>query len=186
MMKKTVVGSVLLFLMLGLLMIFPLMVGYMGKNTHSIEVNIPSIAPMFLKEEQAQGVLLYFGYVGCTSVCIPALQEMAPMYTRLREKFPSLGFYFVNLNSTQPLDWPSSFAQSFHPDFHGIYTPESELERLERDFNLAVTSNNQDMGHSSNLYLMIKENNSYVLKRIYTTHPYDEYLIEYDLKRLLP
>lgn len=171
--------------MLGLLMIFPLMAEYMGENTRSIKVNIPSISPTFLKEEQAQAVLLYFGYVGCTSVCIPALNDIAPMYTRLQKKFPSLGFYFVNLNSTQPSDWPSSFAKSFHPDFHGIYTTAPDAERLERDFNLAVTSNDQEMGHSSNLYLMIKENNSYTLKRIYSTHPYDEHQLEYDLKRLL-
>lgn len=184
-MKKIIAGSILLFLMLGLLMIFPLMAEYMGENTHSVEVNIPSIAPTFLKEEQAQAVLLYFGYVGCTSVCIPALNEIAPMHTRLRQKFPSLGFYFINLNPTQPSDWPSSFAQSFHPDFHGIYAAAPEIQRLERDFNLALTSDDQEMSHSSNLYLMIKENNHYTLRRIYITHPYDEHQIEHDIKRLL-
>jgi protein SCO1/2 len=171
--------------MLGLLMIFPLMADYMGENAHSVEIDIHSIAPTFLKEDQNQAVLLYFGYVGCTSICIPALNDIAPIYSRLQKKFPPLGFYFVNLNSTQPSDWPSSFAKSFHPDFNGIYVTVSEVEHLERDFNLAVTSSDQEMGHSSNLYLMIKENNSYTLKRIYTTPPYDEYLIEYGLKRLL-
>ena len=91
-MKKTIAGVILLFLMLGLLMVFPVMAGFMGKNTHVIEVNMPTITPPFLKEEQAQAVLLYFGYVGCTSVCIPVLRDMTPMYTRLTQQFPSLGF----------------------------------------------------------------------------------------------
>lgn len=184
-MKKTIAGAILLFLMLGLLMIFPLMAGYMGKNTHAIDVNMPAITPPFLKEERAQVVLLYFGYVGCTTVCIPTLNETAPMYERLRHRFPSLEFYFVNLNPTQPQDWPEPFAKSFHPDFHGVYATKTEIDQLERDFNLAVTANDQEMGHSSNLYLMIKESNHYTLRRIYTTHPYDEHQIEHDLKGLL-
>jgi len=184
-MKKAIAGSILLFLMLGLFMIFPLMAGYMGKNTHAIDVYMPSITPPFLKKERAQAILLYFGYVGCTTVCIPALNETAPMYERLRHQFPSLSFYFVNLNPTQSPDWPESFAKSFHPDFHGIYVTVAEVKQLERDFNLAITSNDQEMGHSSNLYLMIKENGHYTLRRIYTAHPHDENQIGQDLKRLL-
>ena len=184
-MKKTIAGVILLFLMLGLLMIFPVIAGFMGKNAHVIEVNMPAVSPPFLKEEQAQAVLLYFGYVGCTTVCIPVLKEMTPMYARLKQQFPSLGFYFVNLNTTQSADWPDSFARSFHPDFHGVYATKTEIEKFERDFSLAVTASDQEMGHSSNLYLMIKENDHYALRRIYTTHPYDENQIEHDLKRLL-
>lgn len=184
-MKKTIAGILLLSMILGLLMLFPLMAGFMGKNTHSIDVNMPIITPKFLKNEPAQAVLLYFGYVGCTTVCIPTLNKMGPIYTRLQQQCPSLRFYFVNLNPTQPSDWPQSFAKSFHPDFHGVYTSKIEIEQLERDFNLAVTANNQEIGHSSNLYLMIKENDHYTLKHIYTTHPYNEHQIKKDLKRLV-
>lgn len=184
-MKKTISGVILLSMMLGLLMLFPLIAGLMGQNTRSIEVNIPSASQPFLKKEHSPAVLLYFGYVGCTTVCIPALNTMAPMYTRLQQQYPSLGFYFVNLNPTQPSDWPQSFAKSFHPDFHGVYATKTEVEQLERDFNLAVTTNDQNIGHSSNLYLMIKENDHYTLKRIYNTHPYDEYQIKQDLQKLV-
>ncbi len=184
-MKKTIAGIILLSTMLGLLLLFPVMAGLMGKNTHSIEVNMPSITPPFLKNEHSKAVLLYFGYVGCTAICIPTLNEIAPIYSRLHTQFPSLSFYFVNLNPTQPSDWPESFAKSFHPDFHGIYTTKSEIKTLEQDFNLAVTANNEGLGHTSNLYLMIKEDNHYTLRRIYTTHPYYENQIEHDLKRLV-
>lgn len=184
-MKKTIAGIILLSMMLTLLMLFPAMAGFMGKNTRSVEVNMTAIAPTFLKDEHAQAVFLYFGYVGCTTVCIPALSEITPMYAHLQQKFPSLGFYFVNLNPTQPSDWPKSFAKNFHPDFHGIYVTKTEIEQLEQDFNLAITATGQEIGHSSRLYLMIKEDNHYTLRRIYTAHPYDESQIEHDLKRLL-
>lgn len=184
-MKKTISGIILLSMMFGLLMLFPLMAGFMGKNTHSVEVNIPSITPPFLKNEHAQAVFLYFGYVGCTTICIPTLNEIAPMYNRLHAQFPSLSFYFVNLNSEQPSDWAESFAKSFHPDFHGIYTTKTERQKLKKDFDLVVTANNQGIGHTSHLYLMIQKGNHYTLKRIYTTHPYYEHQIEHDLQKLL-
>lgn len=183
-MKKTVSGIVLLSMMLGLLMLFPLMAGFIGKDTRSVEVNIATITPPFLKDEHAQAVLLYFGYVGCTAVCAPTLNEIVPIYNQLHAKVPSLSFYFVNLNPAQPSNWVEPFAKSFHPDFHGVYTSAAEIKQLERNFNLAVVSNNQEIGHSSNLYLMIKENGHYTNRRIYTTHPYDEKQIEHDVKRL--
>jgi protein SCO1/2 len=184
-MKKTIAGIILLSMMLGLLMLFPLIPEFMGNDNHSVEVNRVIITPPFLKEEPAQAVLLYFGYVGCTAVCIPALNELAPMYDRLHAKFPSLSFYFINLNPAQSSEWAKTFAKSFHPDFHGAYTTAAEMQQLERDFNLAVTSNNQEIGHSSNLYLIIKKNGHYTNRRIYTTHPYDEDQVEHDLQRLL-
>lgn len=184
-MKKTIAGVILLSMMLGLLMLFPVMAGFMGKNTHSIDVNIPTITPPFLKDEPAQAVLLYFGYVGCTTICIPTLNEIVPMYNQLHAKFPSLSFYFVNLNPTQPSDWAEPFAKSFHPDFHGIHASKKEVQQMEKDFNLAVTAANQEIGHASHLYLMIQEGNHYTLRHIYTTHPYNQNQIEHDMKRLL-
>jgi len=183
-MKKNMAGALLLLLMVGLLMIFPLTAQFLGKESQSIVMDNGTISPPFLDHETSKVVLVYFGYVGCTAICIPTLNEFAPMYRKIVAKSPDLSFYFVNLNPTQPADWADVFAKSFHPDFHGIYATLKEVNTLERDFNLAVSENNGEMGHSSNLYLMVRENHRYVLKRIYMTHPYPEYQILEDIQRL--
>jgi protein SCO1/2 len=171
--------------MIGLLMLFPLSAQFMGKETQSVVMENGTISPPFLDHETSKVALLYFGYVGCTAICIPALNELSPLYRKITAKNRDVSFYFVNLNPTQSADWPDAFAKSFHPDFHGIYATLNEVNTLERDFNLAVSENNGEMGHSSNLYLMVRKNHRYVLERIYMTHPYPEKQILHDIQRLM-
>jgi len=182
--KKHFVGFILFFLMVSLLIFFPLSVHFFGEETHSITIDKSDIFIPFLEHENAEAVFVYFGYVGCTNICIPTLNEFAPMYRRIQKRYPDTAFYFVNLNPAQPMEWAKPFAKSFDPSFHGVYATESEVERYDRDFNLAVTSDNEEMSHSSNLYLLIRADNHYRLKRIYVTHPYSEQVITDDLESL--
>lgn len=183
-MKKHVAGFILFFLMLSLLIFFPLTAYFFGEETHSVKIDTSDICIPFLENEKAKIVFVYFGYVGCTSICIPTLNEFTPMYRRIHRNYPNSTFYFVNLNPTQPREWIEPFAKSFDTSFHGIYATKSETERYERDFNLAVTSDDEEMSHSSNLYLLIKDHDRYQLKRIYVTHPYSEEQIINDLESL--
>ena len=182
-MKLSWSGPVILLVLLVLLFGFPIAGGMFGAKTSKVETE-RSLAPFFLKSERSKAVLIYFGYVGCTSICIPTLHEVAPLYERLHRQFPSLSFYFVNLNPSQPSEWAEPFAKFFHNDFHGIYADDEQVGALERDFNLALVPSDSEMAHSSNLYLMIRENGGYTLKRIYVTHPYSENEIVRDLQRL--
>jgi len=182
--KKKIAGFILLLLMLSLLIFFPLTAHLFGDHAHSVKMEKRDIFIPFLEHEKAKAVFIYFGYVGCTSICIPTLNAFTPMYRRIQKHAPDTAFYFVNLNPTQPREWVEPFARSFDPLFHGIYATKTEVEQFERDFNLAVTSDNEEMSHSSNLYLLIREHNHYVLKRIYVTHPYSEQQIIDDLEIL--
>ena len=183
-MKKNIAGLILFILTFSLLLIFPIVAQFLGKNGNSVTITQSDITLPFLEHEKANAVFVYFGYVGCTSICIPTLNEFTPMYQRIHQLFPESAFYFVNLNPTQPKEWVEPFAKSFDPSYHGIYANKSETEKYERDFNLAVTSDDEEMAHSSNLYLLIREHDRYRLKRIYITHPYSEEQILNDLKEL--
>lgn len=183
-MKKNIAGFILFILIFSLLLIFPIAAQFLGKNGKSVTVTPSDITLPFLAHEKAKAVFVYFGYVGCTSICIPALNEFTPMYQRIHQLFPKSAFYFVNLNPTQPKEWIEPFAKSFNTSYHGVYASKCEIEQYERDFNLAITSNAEEMGHSSNLYLLIREHDHYRLKRIYITHPYSEEQILNDLKEL--
>ncbi len=181
-MKQKMIATLLLFGVITFLFLFPLFAHFLGDRGGVVRLEKEGIEPWFLEAERSKAVLLYFGYVGCTSICIPTLNELAPLYQKIKSRHPGIAFYFVNLNPTQPSEWVEPFAKSFHPDFHGIYATLEQSDRLERDFNLAV-SEGAEMRHSSNLYLMVLEKNHYVLKRIYTTHPYPEKTILEDIKR---
>lgn len=182
-MKQKMIGSILLLSVIAFLMTFPLVGHFLDESGSAIHMQKEGIEPWFLEKEESKAVYIYFGYVGCTSICIPALNELSPLYRKIQAKTDKTAFYFVNLNPTQPSEWVEPFAQSFHKDFKGIYLSVDQTNKIEQDFNLAVTDGDE-MSHSSNLYLMVREKNAYVLKRIYTTHPYSEKAIFDDIKRL--
>lgn len=181
-MKQTLIGSIILLSMLALLAVFPLSAGLLGEKAHALDAPANRLNPWFLKDETASAVLVYFGYVGCTSICIPALNELAPLYRKIQRRSDDVSFYFVNLNPTQDPQWAEPFARSFHPDFKGVYADLRQVSRLEKDFNLAI-SGESEMSHSSNLYLMVRNGSGYELKRIYTTHPYHEASVLDDIQR---
>lgn len=181
-MKQKLIASFLLLGVVTFLFLFPLFAHFLGESGGVIRTEKEGIEPWFLKDEKSKTALLYFGYVGCTSICIPTLNEISPLYRKIKEDKHDSAFYFVNLNPTQPFEWVEPFAASFHPDFHGVYATVPQTDQLERDFNLAV-SEGDEMAHSSNLYLMVREKNHYVLKRIYTSHPYPEKAILEDIAR---
>lgn len=185
-MKKNIAGLILFIITLSLLMVFPIAAQFLGEKASSVKIDQSDITIPFLKYEKAKAVFIYFGYVGCTTICIPTLNDFTPVYRRIHERFPESAFYFVNLNPTQPKEWVEPFAKSFDSSFHGVYATKSETEKLERDFNLAVTSDDETMSHASNLYLLIRGEERYHLKRIYVTHPYSEEQIINDLENLYP
>ncbi|MGD9716336.1 MAG: SCO family protein [Sulfuricurvum sp.] len=181
-MKQTIIGSTILLSMLALLAVFPLSAGLLGEKAHALDAPANRLDPWFLKGETAPAVLVYFGYVGCTSICIPALNEITPLYRKIQRQAHGVPFYFVNLNPTQDREWVEPFARSFHPDFKGVYADIGQVNRLEKDFNLAITGE-EEMSHSSNLYLMVRNGSAYELKRIYATHPYHEASVLDDIQR---
>lgn len=181
-MKRNIIGSVIIIAFIAFLGLFPFLGHLWGDQIHVIRTEISQIEPWFLKEEKSKVVLIYFGYVGCTSICIPTMNQFAPMYQEILRKGEKVPLYFVNLNPNQPKEWVEPFAKSFHPDFKGIWASWDQTYKLEHDFNLAM-SGEEEISHSSNLYLMVREESGYVLRRIYTTHPYPADLILDDIVR---
>merc|ERR1711879_607930 len=60
-----------------------------GKVVKVVDVNFD-----FLKKEKTPYALLYFGYVGCYTVCPPALNEISQIYKSLDKKKKIFFFFF--------------------------------------------------------------------------------------------
>lgn len=184
-MKKKLFGLFLLVLTFSFPFLVPFSANIFENRTGYIALDTVNINLPFLKHEHSENILIYFGYVGCTEICIPALNELGPKYREIKAKFPDTTFYFVNLNPSQPSQWVEPFAKHFNRDFKGTYLSKEELQKAERDFNLAITNFDNTISHSSNLYLMVKENGTYHLKRIYIVRPFPLEQIMKDLNHEL-
>lgn len=148
-----------------------------GKIYKEVETNFN-----FLNNEKKTHVLLYFGYVGCTTICPPALNEISQIYEKLdKNKFT---VYFINLQINTPKENVDQFAKVFHKDFKGIYLNKKEISEIISKLNvryLPSMIDNNEIDHSGFLHYLKKNNGNFFQKFIYTTRPFD---IEYIIKDL--
>ena len=141
----------------------------------------------FLKDEDAEVVLLYFGYVGCKNICTPAMNEISTIYKQLQSK--NVKVYFLSLLDVE-VNTVREYAMYFNKDFKGLKLPHKELEALKAKLRVQTTSSFSDaneINHAGHLYVLErdKKNNLYEQKYIYTTRPLNTKVIIEDIKVFL-
>ncbi|MDD2653362.1 MAG: SCO family protein [Sulfurimonas sp.] len=129
----------------------------------------------FIKSDK-KFVLLFFGYFGCRDVCTPILEEMSKLYEskEFEELRESVDVIFVNLTPEVDSFQPDLFAKYFNNAFKGVYLSKGELFSMDRNFELYFArslSDDTELNHTDNIYLIKNNQNSKVLKSIYSTHP---------------
>lgn len=190
-MNKKIILAVTLFI--SIFVVIPLIMimlfsqqTYGGKMVINRDIDAP-----YLENTKKEINLVFFGYVGCTKVCSPILQQIGDFYTSKAFKplKPYVGVSFVNLMPELSSEQPNLFARSFNPDFEGIYLNQKELMKIDRSLNLFFSKSLSEEGeidHSDHLYLVEREKSGIVvLKNIYSTHPINRLLIRKDIQKLL-
>lgn len=142
----------------------------------------------FLTKEDADIILLYFGYVGCDTICTPALEQITSLYKTLPKE--KVVVYFVNLLDIIDKELPSLYADSFNSNFKGIYLEKHDILKVMQQLDIVLNQSLLDkyeLNHSGFLYLLQKDGiiNKYKQKYIYTTRPYSEDMIRKDIAILL-
>lgn len=149
-----------------------------GRSEKRLEVDFS-----FLEKETSKGVLLYFGYVGCTGVCMPAMQDVSQIYGVSKTHNPAaeLSVWFVNM--TPQMDAPSvqSWAEHFNREFKSYAPGETELANMVQRLNVVYTPLGAKAEHRPYLYLLQKTSRGYELAYIYTSSPYNRSLILKDI-----
>jgi len=143
-----------------------------------------SIELPFPVNDEAEVILLYFGYVGCQTICMPSLKEIALVSKEFNDS-KRVAFYFVNI--AKKSEGAKEYAQYFHKNFIGLDLPLAETSKLMSDlraYSSDSLSGDGDMSHTGYLYLIKssgKEN--FELKYMYYTRPFDAKYIVTDIKK---
>lgn len=165
------------------------MIGFPQVYSNSASGRINKTMPLdfdFLKKEDSQVVLLFFGYVNCGDVCPPALNELSRIYEQLNKNQSKV--YFINVLDSADEKSVMPYAKSFHKEFKGIYVDTLTMRKISKKLNLAIAKlNEREVSHSGHLYVLEKDslNKEYTLKYIYTTRPFHEKEIVKDIKTLI-
>jgi len=131
--------------------------------------------------------LLYFGYVGCTKICTPILQNLDTFYrsNNMDGYRNDVEVVFVNLTPDVLPQQAVDFAKAFNPSFQGIYLNKYDLMRLDHDLRIFFSDSLTDeteINHSDFLYMVKRmSDGKYILLNIYSTHPLNEKIILKDL-----
>lgn len=182
--NKLIFASLLILITFSTLFIISIPSIYSENKAGKIEKEIITNFD-FLQKEEKNYVLLYFGFVGCTTICPPALNEISEIYEKLdKTKF---SFYFVNLQENTPPENVELFVKVFHPDFKGVYLDKENITKTISKLNVKYAKalfDKNDIEHSGFLYFLEKENNLFVQKYIYTTKPFAIDLIANELNKI--
>lgn len=179
---KTIFGIFLIFTAFGIIvsLAFPALSDpkHAGRSEDRRSVDFP-----FLKGEKSELILVYFGYVGCTRVCTPALNDLAEIYRDIRSKgykhIPSV--WFVNMTPEMDKESVQSWALHFDKGFKSYAPAQRELNSMVHTLNLVYTKIGVEAEHMPYVYLLRKKGVKYELVYIYTSLPYNRSLILEDI-----
>jgi len=185
--KRKNLKSVLVFfiaLLILFLLGFPLAV-LTGDNQGKVILDEPIALPFHIEKEK-KVILLYFGYVGCQTICSPSLEEIASIYKEVNAA-EKVAFYFINIaKEAQGVD---AFVHYFHKEFIGVNLSLEErmdLMHALRAYSSDSLSGDGEMSHTGYLYMIKQEQEqSFQLKTMYYTRPFDATSIVMDIKEEL-
>ncbi len=158
-----------------------------GEKKGQITVDAFVEAPFITRHSSEDTVLLFFGYVGCSAVCTPFLEELHTFYrdTRLDSQRAGIDVLFVNLLSDIEPAQADQFAKSFDADFKGVYLDTEQLRKIEREFRLLFSPSlldKNELNHTDHLYLLQRaDDEQWHLKRFYFIHPLNREQLYQDL-----
>lgn len=159
----------------------------LSSNSGRVELNKKVQSSVF-SEYNNKFLFVFFGYVGCTDICTPRLEELSTIYNELKLNNIDIDTSFINLIPLKDPELPQLFASIFHKDFDGFYLNNDKIQQIQNEFNIycseSLTSKN-DWDHTSFLFLLEHEIDGYYLKRIYTYVPFDKDKIVKDILKNL-
>lgn len=179
-MKKKIVLFIILIVMGSVALPLFLALMFSSQSDGWLAVNKPIEAAYLDDTSKNTLKLVYFGYVGCTKICTPILENVDSFYrsSKMDVYRDKIDVVFVNLTPDVSPEQAVQFAKSFNTSFHGIYLNKHDLMRLDRELAIFFSDSLTDeteINHSDFLYLVKrKPDGRYELLNIYPTHPLNE------------
>ena len=131
-------------------------------------------------------LLIYFGYVGCPTICPSSLTEISSAIKGINKE--KMDIVFVNLTNSTTRE-VQRFTTNFDATIRGVQLKPKQLKKLKRDLNVFYSKEQKTInrigGHSSDLYYLEKNKiGEWFLKGILTS-PLKSEIIKriYNLKK---
>lgn len=186
-MKKKIYASLLLLFVIALSILIMILPSFTTKGISRVSLEKELKLPLILNDDK-EVKLVFFGYSGCSDICTPRLQSLSTFYNSLSEETKQkTSIEFVDISIPADKTLPNIFAKIFNKDFKGIYLDKNTVRAYTKAFQVYFSKSlldEKEFDHSTNLYLVKKENNVKYLKYVYTSYPFDFQQIHSDIEEL--
>lgn len=183
----------LLFLLLLVLFIvgipFLQFLTFSSSTSSKTVINQEIVAP-YLDSIDEKVIILFFGYVGCQTVCNKNFENLNKMLEnpKLKKDFDKYKLVFVNLTPEIKKEQVDLYAKSFNENYIGLHLTRQELFKIDREFSLFFSdslTNNTEVSHTGYIYLLSKNKNRTFLHAMYRKDFSEEKELEEDVLLLI-
>ncbi|NGP87504.1 SCO family protein [Fodinibius halophilus] len=166
-------GKVISLFLLASLLLLPatLVIGfsYLG-NAHPLE-NKTVAEPPFLSQSSNSIEVLFFGYVGCESICPTSLIKLAKVFKEIDQKYPDskTGAVFVDIGEQVSADLSNRYSRQFSEDIRGVTLAKDDMKQVLRDFNVRLNKPNADkptIFHTDHFFVLQQKQNEWKVRRV--------------------
>ncbi|MCW8837186.1 MAG: SCO family protein [Thiovulaceae bacterium] len=187
-MNKKLLATILLSLVLITSLLVIILPTIFTKNISRIKLNKSIDLELILNDEKDIKII-FFGYSSCSDICSHRLEMLGKFYSTLDEKIKKrVGVEFLDISSPSDMTLPNRFAKYFNNEFKGIYLDKKVMRNYTKEFNVYFAQSlldKSEYNHTTNIYLVKKNNNLKLLKYIYNSYPYDFEQMNLDIVSLL-
>lgn len=132
--------------------------------------------------------LLYVGYTGCTTICVPRLTEISTIQRVLNDRnIENLNYIFLDLRDYGDAT-SKDFLKAFEGKFEVLSLTKNDKSNLLKELNFYFSKSLYDSNeyeHSSYLYLLEKKENSVNIISTIMQYPFlNDTTIDFIVKRV--
>lgn len=130
-----------------------------------------------LEDSTNEVELVFFGFVGCESICPSALTRISNALDSLEAEHPelSIGALFAEINYHRTSDMAESYASGISGssnNLKGKDLQQQEVRDLSHVFGLRIINNGSslaDIQHTDHLFILRRSNKNWVLQAVLPT-----------------
>lgn len=137
------------------------------EDSHPLESKTISTAT-FLESSENSVEVLFFGFVGCASICPTSLLKLSEVLES--DEIVNSGvkaggtFVEVDLSGKTGSREADSYSTLFSEQIRGVHPGKEQLDQLLRDFSARVTNNRQEgrlITHTDHFYILKRHNSGW-------------------------
>lgn len=158
-----------------IIIFLPIVILFFYSKSHTFIEKNKSLSKEYLNYFSDGYTILYVGYTGCTTVCMPRLNELSNVQRVLNDRgYKNIEYLFLDLREFKKQD-SEDFLKAFYGKFNVLFLKENLKKKFLRELEFYFSKslwNSNEFEHTSYLYLIKKQKDNLQLNGVVMQYPF--------------